>query len=133
MSNKEIYRSTKEKNIRSNAGKRYSAVLQDMVARDVHRKEISDTVLGNKTDFNNGFIWFKNGLSLEDADSILRNNKSFIAGYKKAERLELINQYLYDEGKKFFEQGLSLDDAPENYKNSEYFMRGYNSTDKRKK
>lgn len=133
MGNKEIYRSSKDKNIRINAGRRYNEILQDAVARDVQKKATSGIVLGDKNDFNNGFMWFKNGLSLNDADSVMKNNQSFVNGFRKAERLELVNQFLYEEGKKFFEQGLSLDVAPDNYKNSVYFMQGYNCTDIRKK
>ena len=133
MGNKEIYRSNKEKNIRNNLGRRYNAILQDKVARDVHKRTINGTILGDKNDFDNGFMWFKNGLSLEDADNSMKNNQSFVAGFRKAERLELINQYLYEEGKKYFQQGLSLDNAPINYKNNAHFIQGYNYTDNRKK
>ena len=134
MANREIYRSYKErKRIRIDNGRRNDAILQSKVANDVKRNASNKSSIGNKNDFDNGLAWFNSGLLLEDASLDMKNNPSFIAGFKKGERLVVINQALYEEGKKHFEQGLPLESAPKNYKDNEYFILGYNESIIRKK
>ena len=134
MGKREIYHSYKErKHTRVDNGRRNDAILQSKVANDVKRNASSGNVLGNKNDFDNGLAWFNNGLTLDDASNDMKNNPSFIAGFKKGERLVVINQSLYEEGKKYFEQGLPLESAPKNYKDNEYFILGYNESMIRKK
>ena len=134
MSNREIYRSYKEKKRTSlEKVKILDDILQSNVANDIKMKASNKSSIGNKNDFDNGLAWFNSGLLLEDASLDMKNNPSFIAGFKKGERLVVINQSLYEEGKKYFEQGLPLESAPKNYKDNEYFILGYNESMIRKK
>lgn len=99
---------------------------QSLVAEDIKRKE---NALRNGFDskaFQRGFDWFEAGFSLDDAPENIRNNASFIAGFKRGKRIKLINQRLYDEGIKYYNDGVSLDEIPKNYRNNVYFMLGYN-------
>jgi len=48
---------------------------------------------------NKGIEWFKSGLSLEDAPEELRYNTNFIYGFRKGERLALIESLQNDSKK----------------------------------
>ena len=99
---------------------------QSMVARDI--KDKLDTIINNfeKDKFKMGIDWFDSGFTIDEAPVEIRDNASFISGFRRGERLKFINQQLYEEGKKYFEKGFSLDEVPKNYINKEYFILGYN-------
>ena len=99
---------------------------QSMVARDI--KDNLDTIKNNfeEDKFKMGIDWFDSGFTIEEAPIEIRDNASFISGFRRGERLKFINQQLYEEGKKYFEKGVSLDEVPKNYINKEYFILGYN-------
>ena len=73
------------------------------IAKDIRDKEKrKNYVRPDKRDvdiFNKGIEWFNSGLPLEDAPENLRNNTNFINGFKKGERLVLIESLQNDSKK----------------------------------
>ena len=86
--------------------KLYGEIRRDSATRiacDIRDKEKrKNYVRLDKRDLdicNKGIEWFENGFKLEDAPEELRNNTNFIYGFKKGERLALIES-LQNESKK---------------------------------
>lgn len=106
---------------RKSVGFHSKLVVQDRWSKSLEHKKVTD-----KNIFNKGYMWFENGLSLDDASDEMKNNFNFINGYEKAKRIKNINENLEILGYEWFESGLSLDNAPSTYTNNPYFMDGYN-------
>ena len=96
-------------------------VAQDRWSKSLEHKKVTDKAILDK-----GFMWFENGLSLDDASDEMKNNFNFVNGYEKAKRMKNINENLAILGFEWFESGLSLDNAPSTYINNPYFIEGYN-------
>ena len=86
--------------------KLYGEIRRDSATRitcDIRDKEKrKNYVRPDKRDAdicNKGIEWFKSGLPLEDAPEELRNNTNFIYGFKKGERLALIESLQNDSKK----------------------------------
>ena len=75
--------------------------------------------------FKNGQEWFNCGLSLEDAPQSIRNNPSFIKGFERARRTQLVEDELYKVGIDFFKRGIPLSNIPEIYRNNDIVEHGY--------
>ena len=102
-----------------------------LVSKDRWSKNLEHKKVADKTIFDKGFMWYENGLSLDDASDEMKNNFNFINGYEKAKRIKNINENLEILGSEWFESGLSLDNAPSSYINNPYFMDGYNKAFKK--
>lgn len=129
MKRKGIYDNWKyRKNFEKYGLRKISESVQSSLAEDLARKKNKDNINNNfdKTNLEKGRIWFNGGLSLEDSPDDLKNNASFVAGYKKAERLQRINEQVYSIGVDYYNRGIPLSDIPKIYKNNEIFMAGYN-------
>lgn len=85
----------------------------------------------NKQIFEQGYNWFNDGFSLDDAREELRINPDFVKGYEKAIRVKGINDSLEALGTEWYESGLSLESAPKNYVSNPYFISGYESAMKK--
>ena len=74
---------------------------QDSVERDIREKNNMEKLTRkdsyNPQIFDQGILWFNEGLSLNDAPENLRNNTNFINGYKKGERLAKIEEMKKDD------------------------------------
>ena len=79
----------------------------------------------SQKNYNEGYIWFKKGKKLEDANKEiviedkkvqLKDDIHFIRGYQAA-----INDYGYSVGF----HGNSLDEVEESFKEDKYFLQGY--------
>ena len=81
--------------IRRDSSNRITADIRDKEKRKNYvRPDKRDVDIHNK-----GIEWFKSGLSLEDAPDELRNNSNFLNGFKKGERLALIESLQNDSKK----------------------------------
>lgn len=98
-----------------------------LVAKDNYYKSLEHEVVRDKSIFDAGMEWFNKGYSLDDASDEMKENNTFVDGYKKGERLASINNQLFDLGKKWYEEGRTLSDAPEKYVSNEHFCSGYES------
>lgn len=65
----------------------------EKMAREEHElKKIYDTKNFSKSLFDNGVAWFESGLSLNEADENLRNDRSFVNGFNYGYRLSLVKE-----------------------------------------
>lgn len=130
---RKVYLSPKEKkHIRNDSVKVNCGILNSKVASDVKRNSALKYNFDDPN-YKNGINWFNSGLSLEDAPKELRNNGSFIMGFKKGQHNKIINDAFYETGIKYSRNGIPFDKIEEKYKNNEYFMNGYNSCKGRSK
>lgn len=136
MSKKGIYDNTK---IRRNNQKYNTRGIQEcnqsLVAADIKRNNNKDKISHNFDEklFIKGREWFESGLPLKDAPEDMKKNVSFISGFRKGQRLQLINDTLYETGVDFYNRGVLLEDAPINYRDNEYFKAGYKDAKERKR
>ena len=76
---------------------------QNAVEKDIREKANMEKMVKNdRYDpkiFDQGIIWFNEGMALEDGPENIRNNTNFINGYKKAERLAMIEEMKMNEEK----------------------------------
>lgn len=102
---------------------------QNNVADDIAREKKKDSIVYNfdKDNFQNGKLWFNEGLSLDEAPDNLKDNISFISGFRKAEREQYVNDLAYQTGIEYRDKGILFDEIPEIYVKNEFFMEGYNS------
>jgi uncharacterized protein YeeX (DUF496 family) len=109
-----------------NSVNRITIRRQDTIAKDVRDKnrKINDRA-NNVEVFRQGSAWFNSGLSLEDADEILRNDKDFISGYNRAKRIKDIEISLYNLGMEYFNDGISFELIPSIYQNNPIVIKGY--------
>ena len=130
MSSKGIYdnwsRNAKERNNKRVGIQRSN---QNNVADDIAREKKKDSIVYNfdKDNFQNGKLWFNEGLSLDEAPDNLKDNISFISGFIKAEREQYVNDLAYQTGIEYRDKGILFDEIPEIYVKNEFFMEGYNS------
>lgn len=125
MRKKEIhYDSKKKKHIYVDDSIRYRGIVNGKIANDIKNKNPNWKC--NLDDFNRGENWFISGLSLDDAIISDRSNYSFVAGFNKEKRNQLVNEKLFELGREYFDKGCSIDDIPNKYRNNEYFINGYN-------
>lgn len=117
--------------------KEASAATQSHIARDVKMAQAknNDSLSHNfsQDDFQEGILWFDSGNSLENAPEKMRQRVSFVNGFKKAQRLKIINEQLYALGKEYCLKGMAFDKVPDNYKKNEYFIAGYENTMKKER
>ena len=68
--------------------------LQKAVEKDIRRKTDGKKAKDpyNPKTFNDGILWFNEGMALVDAPENLRNNTNFIDGYEKGRRLAMIEE-----------------------------------------
>ena len=124
MSRKEIYFDSKGKKHKYvDSAIRNRQIANGIIANDIKNK--NPNWKGNMDDFNRGQNWFNSGLLLDDATISDRNNNSFVAGFRKGERLDSINKQLFELGREYFNKGCSIKDIPDKYRNNEYFISGY--------
>lgn len=99
---------------------------QDVIARDVRNKnrKIDDRANDLKV-FEQGSAWFNSGLSLDDADERLKNDKDFINGYNRAKRIKDVEISLYNLGMEYFNDGLGFELIPSVYQNNPVVIKGY--------
>ena len=102
-----------------NIHSRHAAYLKRM--SEIGKKDRFD-----KDTMDLGFDWYKSGRKLEEAESKLQSNSSFVAGYNRAMRIDNINKDLYLLGREHFEQGIPLVKISPQYTSSEYFIKGFN-------
>lgn len=115
----------KEYDIRKHYTRTPSNYHSNLVVLDNKFKNLVAGGKTNKLIFDQGYNWFNDGFSLEDAKEELRINPDFVKGYEKAIRVKGINDSLEALGTEWYESGLSLDNAPKNYANNPYFIDGY--------
>lgn len=75
--------------------------------------------------FNKGEQWFNNGFNLEEAPDELKNNRVFINGFKRAERLVIIEKHLYELGIKYYNDGLNIENWPVTHRENPIVLRGF--------
>lgn len=117
------------KNFEKYGLRRISESVQSNLAEDLAREKNRDSIIHNfdKNSLQQGKNWFDEGLSLEDAPENLKKNASFVAGYKKAQRVQYINEQVYNAGVDYYNRGIPFDEIPKIYINNEFFIAGYNS------
>lgn len=117
----------KEYNDREEAVRHIVNLNSKLLARDTSRlKRLEENKPFEKDIFEKGSQFFYDGLSLEDAPLELRENVTFINGFKRAKRISEINESLRLLGAEWRQSGIPLDNAPKNYINNPYFIDGYN-------
>ena len=117
----------RESKIKASGERRSRNYNSRLVARDKYYYDLQHEVIRDKTLFDAGMQWFNNGFSLDDASDEMKNNNSFVDGYKKGKRLDAINKQLFELGREWYLNGRNIEDAPANYKNNKYFCDGYGS------
>lgn len=130
MGYKGIYDDWKSKrNVRKYSSYSHQIANQTVVADNISNEKKKESIVHNYNvnDIERGKSWFYDGLSLEDAPIDLKNNASFIAGFKKAEREQYVNDLAYQTGIEYYNKGIPFEKIPEMYLNNEFFMSGYNS------
>ncbi len=130
MGNKGIYDNWKyRKNFEKYGLRRINESVQTRLADDLLREKKKDSIVYNfdNNNFQNGKLWFSEGFSLDESPDSLKNNVSFISGYRKAAREQYVNDLAYQTGIEYLEKGVPFEEIPDIYKNNEFFMSGYNS------
>lgn len=109
--------------------RRINENLQARIAEDISREKKKASIVYNfdKDNFINGKLWFNEGFSLDEAPEKLKDNISFISGFKKAERVQYVNNLAYQTGIEYHNNGIPFEEIPEIYIKNEFFMEGYNS------
>ena len=102
---------------------------QRQISQDISQKQKKNSLTYNfnKEKFDQGEQWFNDGFSLDNAPLEMKNDSSFAAGFRKAERIQSIDMQLFNLGKEYFLEGKSLEDVPKNYIDRKPFVDGYNS------
>ena len=57
-----------------------------------HLKWLSNKRAFDQNDFDKGIAYFESGLTLDELDNIRKSNRSFISGFKHAQRLAVIKE-----------------------------------------
>lgn len=111
--------------------------IANKITTDILRKKLKEGYQPDSTYnedlFEEGVEWFISGLSLEDAPEDKLKNTNFSKGFKKAQRLDMINTMIYNDGYNFYINGGSLEVASDKMRNNEHFVRGFNDAKKMNK
>ena len=75
--------------------------------------------------FKSGQEWFKCGLSLEEAPLEIQKNPSFVKGFERGRRTQLVEEELYKTGVKFFQQRIPFSNIPDMYIDNDIVKRRY--------
>jgi hypothetical protein len=75
-------------------------IIEEDARREKDREKMAISRELDRRAYEKGEEWFKSGLTLEDADEKLKNNKSFVYGFERGKRLAFIAELKGNDQKK---------------------------------